>query len=289
MEAELVLDLQMTLGEGPAWDAKRGLLYWVDILSKKVYTYAPTQNEHKVYEMPQYVSAVVPKKQNGLLLFMQDGIYSWENFDSEPQLMQPVEENLANNRSNDGKCDPRGRFFAGTMEMGAKKHAGALYCFDVDGFFSKKIANVTISNGMAWSPDHQTMYFIDTPTQVVKAFDYDLETGEMTNERIALRIPKEEGSPDGMTIDAEGMLWIAYWGGYKVARWNPNTGECIGEVEVPAAQVTSCTFAGDQLTDLYITTARVGLKEKALFEQPYAGGLFRIQTNVKGAPTYAFG
>jgi sugar lactone lactonase YvrE len=133
------------------------------------------------------------------------------------------------------------------------------------------------------------MYFIDTPTQCVVAYDYETSSGELSNRKVAILIDKKEGSPDGMAIDQEGMLWSAHWGGYKVSRWNPATGTKLEEVAVPASQVTSCAFGGENLDELYITTARTGLDQDALKEQPFAGGLFKVKTSVKGLPTNKFG
>ncbi len=130
---------------------------------------------------------------------------------------------------------------------------------------------------MAWSPDHQTFYYIDTPTLEVVAYDYAVETGRISNKRIAIGIPAEEGFPDGMTIDKEGMLWIAHWDGWQVTRWNPNSGKKLLSIPLPAAKITSCTFGGDDLQDLYITSACTGLTEKMHDEQPLAGSLFVLK------------
>ena len=138
----------------------------------------------------------------------------------------------------------------------------------------KKIENVSISNGIAWSADNAVMYYINTPTNYVFAFDYDIEQGNINNQRVVIDLTHENGYADGMSIDEEGMLWIAFYGGWRVARYEPRTGKLLQQIELPAANVTSCTFGGNELRDLYITTARKGLNEKELESQPHAGSLF---------------
>jgi sugar lactone lactonase YvrE len=166
--------------------------------------------------------------------------------------------------------------------------AGALYRVSPDFRGSKKISNTSISNGMAWSSDHTTFFYIDTPTHEVWRFDYKLETGEISNKSIAFSIPESYGSPDGMCIDSEDMLWIAHWGGNCVRRWNPNTGKVLEKIEVDAPHVTCCCFGGKDLDTLYITTARSGLSEARLEEFPSSGGLFVYRPGVKGTPINYF-
>lgn len=289
IELELVVDAKASLGEGPCWDAEHQLLYWVDILEKKVHIYDPAQKADRTIDVPEYVGAVVPKKSGGLLLFMQNGLYVMDLEQQEPRLITELEADMPDNRSNDGKCDPAGRFWAGTMEMDAAEGEGSLYCMDTDQSVKKVVSDTTISNGLAWSPDRHTMYFIDTPTRKVDAYDYDIGTGYISNRRTAIKMPEEESNPDGMTIDYEGMLWIAHFGGSKIGRWNPETTEKIEEVRVPATQVTSCVFGGQNLDELYITTARTGLGAAEISRQPSAGGVFRMKTNVRGSASHPFG
>jgi len=187
-----------------------------------------------------------------------------------------IENHLPNNRFNDGKCDPQGRFWAGTMSLNEEPNAGSLYAFE-NNIVQKKIENVTISNGLAWSIDHKTMYYIDTPTFEVVAYKFEKKTGCISDRQVALKIPIEDGFPDGMTIDDEGMLWIAHWDGWQVTRWNPNTGKKLLCIKLPASKITSCTFGGKDLTDLFITSAYVGLSVDELKAQPLAGSLFVIR------------
>lgn len=286
-ELKLVVDAKAALAEGPCWDDQRNLLYWVDIMGMNLHVYDPHLNANRTYHMGQYVGAAVPSKTGGVVLALQHGFYNFYPDTEELKYIVDPESNLPNNRFNDGKCDPAGRFWAGTMSLDGISKAGALYCLETDYAVKMILKDVTTSNGLAWSPDHRTMYYIDTPTQQVAAYDYDYETATISNKRIVIHFSDVRGNPDGMTIDEEGMLWIAEWGGYQVARWNPHTGEILEVIPIPAAQVTSCAFGGEQLDVLYITTASVGQENEA--DQPFAGGLFSIKTKVKGLKTYAFG
>jgi sugar lactone lactonase YvrE len=175
------------------------------------------------------------------------------------------------------------------MALSEEEGAGNLYMMDHDGNVSKKVESVTISNGLAWSKDKKTLYYIDTPTHKIVAFDFDVASGKISNKRGVIRIAKEEGSPDGMTIDSDDMLWIAHWGGWQVTRWNPQTGQQLDRIALPVSKVTSCTFGGDTLEDLYITTASVDLSEHEMKEQPLAGTLFIVHNcGFKGTSAFEY-
>lgn len=291
-EAELVVDAKSILGEGPHWDAVRSSLLWVDITGKRLNEYKPEGGELRAYPFEEMVTAAVPAADGGILLTFPHSIGL---FDPESgtlrTLLDGIEADKADNRFNDGKCDATGRYWGGTMSMNDVRGQGSVYSLDPDLQLRvrEEFGPVTCSNGLGWSPDNRTMYYIDTPTYEVVAFDVDLQNGELANRRTAIRIPKEFAYPDGMTVDAEGMLWVAHWGGFRVTRWNPATAECIGTVHVPAPQVTSCTFGGPNRDELYITSARVGLSDEVLAEYPLTGGVFRIKPGVSGLPNYTFG
>ncbi|MCJ8006063.1 SMP-30/gluconolactonase/LRE family protein [Lederbergia wuyishanensis] len=288
-EVELILDVKAELGEGPSWEADSNVLYWVDILGKCIYTYEPATGKTGKIQLEEHVGAVVPKKGGGLAVVLQSGFYEIDLPSEKLTAIADPEEHLPNNRFNDGKCDPKGRFWAGTMPYDGEKGRGNFYVLEPNGQVKKVLDNITCSNGIAWNPDFTSMYYIDTPTMQVAAFDYDLETGEISNRRVAVQIPGGMGAPDGMTSDVEGNLWVAHWGGYRVTIWNPNTGEMLDSIPVPAPQVTSCVFGGENMDELYITTARTGLSREILEKYPHAGSLFRVKTNTKGSSTYKFG
>jgi sugar lactone lactonase YvrE len=286
---ELVLDAKATLGEGPSWDADKGLLYWVDILESRIHAFDPKTGMDTAYEIGQYVGAAVPDRGNGLIVAARDGFFRYDLKTRELQAISDPEPGISGNRFNDGKCDAKGRFWAGSMEKTEQQPLAALYCLHPNYEVEKKLTDITTSNGIAWSPDHTKMYYIDSPTRRVMAYDFDLETGRLGQGTIAVTIPEGEGKPDGMTADLEGMIWVAQWDGYCVSRYNPATGERLLKVEVPAARVTSCVFGGDRLDELYITSARTGLPEEELRERPLSGGIFRLKPGVQGMPSYPFG
>lgn len=288
MAVKLVINSKSRLGEGPSWDADKELLYWVDILGKKVHRYDPAKHENNTVELSQAPGTIAPRETGEVILAMENGFYFYNWISEELEPIDDPEKHLPYNRFNDGKCDPAGRFWAGTTDEEGINGNGALYCLDVDLNVEKKVSGVSTSNGIAWSPDFSSMYYIDTPTMQVVRYSYYVKTGEIKNPEVVISFKDEEGIPDGMTIDEEGMLWIAHWGGGKVSRWNPETGDKIEEIPVPAVNVTSCVFGGKHRNELFITTARTGTSNGDLEKFPYSGGLFKVKTDVKGTISYPF-
>lgn len=288
-QPEWIANIGATLGEGPAWDEKGNTLYWTDILEKRIYRYHPATAKIESFQLDQYVGAVVPRQSGGLVVAAHRGFYYFDPPSGTLHLAAAPEDQDPDLRFNDGKCDPAGRFWAGTMSMTDRKCAGALYRLDRDGSLHRMLEGVSISNGLGWSPDGTTLYYIDTPTRVIAAFDYDAETGRIGKKRIAAEIPEEEGLPDGMTVDEEGKLWVAHWGGFQVARWDPASGKKLSSIRLPVPLVTSCVFGGDKRNELFITTARIGLSEEELKKYPLSGAVFRVTMDVTGVKTYAFG
>ncbi|HTI30100.1 MAG TPA: SMP-30/gluconolactonase/LRE family protein, partial [Methylomirabilota bacterium] len=227
---------------------------------------------------------VAPRAAGGFVAALQDGF--WVVGDGPAARIAAIPEAGPGLRFNDGKCDPAGRFWAGTMTYDAALGAGALYRLDPDGQARMVLDEVTISNGLAWSLDGGTMYFIDTPTQRVDAFSFDGVTGEIGDRRPEIHLPPEAGAPDGMTIDAEGGLWIALWGGAAVHRYLD--GRLDQVIELPVSQPTSCCFGGASLDELYVTSAREGLSAPRLRAEPLAGALFRVRPGVRGLAPAVF-
>ena len=276
------------LAEGPVWDASQNAILWVDIIQGAIHQYSLNENKLKTYPIHEMVGCFAIDEDENLIMASKSGIAFLDRITGEIIYHSNPESHLPNNRFNDGKCDPTGRFWFGSMSLSEDFEAGNVYVFD-NLTLEKKIESVTISNGMAWSIDHKTVYYIDTPTFEVVAFDYEKSTGNISNRKSIITIPKEEGYPDGMTIDNEGMLWIAHWGGWQVTRWNPQTGEKLHHFKLPTSRITSCTFGGEHLNDLYITSASVGLSEEELIEQPLAGSLFIIKNcGFTGLPAFKF-
>ncbi|WP_379150733.1 SMP-30/gluconolactonase/LRE family protein [Paenibacillus sp. sgz5001063] len=281
IKAELVLDAKAELGEGAHWDPEAGRLNWVNIEGKQLRIVDSRTLNEKIYSFKQMISAAVPSVGGGWVVALQDGIYKFRE-DESLELLAAVETELPGNRLNDAKCDSKGRLWFGSMSMENKEDAGSLYVMDPEGEVRKVLSGIGISNGMAWDDSRGLMYYIDTLTQGVDVMDYDLQNGTVSGRRTVVRFTEGVGSPDGMTIDREGMIWVAHWNGSCVSRWNPHTGEQIGRIEVPAPFVTSCAFGGDHLDELYITTARGGMNPEELQRWPLAGGLFKADTGVKG-------
>ncbi|MBP85370.1 MAG: hypothetical protein CMJ64_01420 [Planctomycetaceae bacterium] len=288
--ATLLLDAQATLGEGPIWDQRDNILWWIDINEHKLHRFDPATHEKETFDVGQRVGTVVPRCSGGLMLAVQNGFASFDPSNGSLRIVADPESHLPENRFNDGKCDPAGRFWAGTLELVEENmQAGTLYCLLENGRVKAKVPNVGISNGIVWTSDKKTMYYIDTPTRRVDAFDYDNDTGAISNRRPAIELPDDfVGYPDGMTIDAEDNLWVCFWGGWRVVRFDPATGQQLSRIDVPASQVTACALGGPELKNLYITTARRDLKGTALEKEPHAGGLFHAKVDIAGVPATAY-
>jgi len=282
-QPDIIFNPKAQLGEGAIWHHRHHMLYWVDILGKKFWQFNPTTGQHDDFETGQLTGTIVPRRHGGVMLALHHGFAVYYPAALKLTMICDPENNQPELRFNDGKCDPAGRFWAGTMPIASRDPIGSLYCLYPDLHVERKVTEVSCSNGIAWSLDHKTMYYIDTPLCRVDAFDFDVATGHIENRRVAFEIPQAMGHPDGSTLDADGMLWIAHWGGSCVARWNPQTGEHLATVELPTPQITSCAFGGPRLDQLYITSARVGRDS-----DPYAGGLFCVDVGVKGIPACEF-
>ncbi len=286
--AEPELTFNAHLGEGPVWDENEEKLYWVDILSAKLLVYDPSRKTNMEYDTGEHVGAVALRKPGGLLLALKTGIAF---FDLESRKLTRIldpEPGLSGNRFNDGKCDPSGRFWAGTLSYKQVKGAGSLYILFPDLHAERKLREVTVPNGMAWNHDNNQFFFIDSPTGTIFTFDYDDKSGMISNRRTVRQIAEAEGSPDGMTIDEEDGLWVALYGSGKVIRIDPESGDTLHEIHLPVPNVTSCTFGGPGLDELYITTARENMSALDIKQAPLSGSLFKAKVPCKGLPVSRF-
>ena len=288
--AENVLPVQATLGEGPMWDVRQKCYWWIDILEHKLNRFLPEIETNYIFDLDQMPGAVVTRKSGGLMLAMEHGFaaYDWENRDF--RMVVDPEADLPDNRFNDGKCDPAGRFWAGTMriEDHMQISTGSLYALNVDGTVTKHLSDVGVSNGLAWSKDAKKMYFIDSPRRTICDFDYDVATGQITNSKCVFETPPELGFPDGMTIDADDKLWVAFWGGWCVAQICPLQGKILAKIVLPVQAVSACTFGGPQLDELLITTASAGLNDAERREQPQAGDVFLSKPGARGLQPFVY-
>ena len=285
---DLVLDLRAELGEGPVWDARAACLYCVDILQGHVHRFDPSTGALRTWPIDQPVGAVALSETGDLILAVRDGFACLNPESGRVSIIAEVEADRPDLRMNDGACDRAGRFWAGTMAFDEHHGAGALYRLARDGSVEAMVAPVTISNGIDWSADDRTMYFIDSPTQSIDLFDFDAASGAIANRRTFARIPVDAGVPDGLTLDADGGVWVALWNGGALHRYTPDgTLDCV--VRVPVTHPTSCAFGGADLRDLYVTTAAIALDARERDRQPHAGGVFRCRPGPAGREPYRFG
>jgi sugar lactone lactonase YvrE len=288
IDIQQVIAKRTLVGEGALWDADKKVMYWVDILRAQVYIYDPLSGVNRTIDTCQAVGTVVPRQSGGLVVALHNG---FAHIDLDTEKMTPIgedpERQIPANRFNDGKCDRAGRLWAGTMAFAGTQNAGALYCLDLDHSVTKKITPATVSNGLVWTADNKTMYFIDSPLNSVRAYDYDIDTGTIDHERV---VCQNEGAGifDGMAIDAEGMLWIALYGGAAVKRYDPHSGALLRELSMPFSNVTSCAFGGENLDELYITSACQQMDEATLAQQPLAGSLVKIDPGCRGVVSVAY-
>lgn len=289
MTCRCVLPIAAGLAEGPCWWSERNILLWVDIEASRIGLFDPATGNNDFLYLPAHVGAVVPTSVGDLLLATAAGLMRMDPSTGVVTLLLDPEVDRPGNRFNDGKCDPWGRFWAGTMAYDFEPMAGALWRLDGDGRITRQRRQLTISNGLAWSQDRGTLYFIDSPTLKVMAFPLT-SSGEIAAEpSICVQIPEDwDAVPDGMCIDAEGMLWIALFGGGAVTRWDPISGQLLDRLALPCRQVTSCCFGGPHLDQLFMTTARREMDAAAIAAEPLAGGLFQADVGVKGLPADTF-
>ncbi|NEX59736.1 SMP-30/gluconolactonase/LRE family protein [Noviherbaspirillum galbum] len=284
---ECVWDAHALLGEGPLWSDKEQALYWVDILGHRLHRYS-MQAGQKTWDFDQEISAIAEREQAaGLVITQRHGFAFFDPASSELRQAVRVEPDMPGNRFNDGKVDRMGRFWAGTMDFACKSPTGSLYRLTPDLEVKRMDTGYPVTNGPAWSADYRTMYHNDSVNGRVFAFDFDLESGEVANKRLFLQFEKSEGSPDGMTTDAEGGLWIAHWGASKVTRHDPH-GKITHAITLPCSQITSVAFGGPHFRTLFITSAADGLGPRELEREPLAGGLFAVDLDIAGAPANKF-
>jgi len=287
LEVELVLDARAELGEGPLWDPRVQRLIWVDVLPGRVHSYDPSTRRCGHRKVGQPVGAAAVRAAGGFVLAMRDGFGYFDLDTGRLEVIAEIEVDRPDQRMNDGACDAAGRFWAGTMALDERPGAGALYRLGAGGRVDIMLRDVTISNGLDWSLDGRRLYYVDSGTRRIDIFDFDLDSGAIKNRRPFVVIPPDVGVPDGLTLDAEGGVWVALWGGGALHRYSPD-GMLDGVVSLPVTHPTSCAFGGPDLSDLYVTSARVALGPAERERQRLAGGLFRCRPGVAGRPAHAF-
>jgi sugar lactone lactonase YvrE len=273
---------QCFLGEGPLWHSGRQSFFWVDIERGNLFEYHSSTGVTSTRNFPHRLAVVLEGKDGSLILGLDRSLARFDLETEELEWLCGVEENLPLHRFNDGKVDPAGRIWIGTLSTKFTEGAGSLYRVGQDLKPVVQLLNLTISNGMAWTEDDRTFYFIDTPTRQIREFDFEMESGEIRFRRVAVEVPEELGFPDGMCIDQEGMLWVAHYGGSGVYRWNPKSGELVDKITLPVPHVTSCCFGGENLDTLLITTAQENLSPEQLKKYPQSGDVFLAKVTMPG-------
>ena len=287
-EVRCLWEAAAALGEGPLWSAREGALYWVDIKAPALHRYRPEDGDKTSWAMPEPIGWVIERAGGAGLVagFKQRGFAFLTPGTMAPETIGQPEPDYPDNRFNDAKADSAGRIWAGTMDDNEREATGCLYRLDPDLDWHRVDKGYVVTNGPAISPDGRTLYHTDTFEGTIYAFDLTAR-GRLENKRVFATIPEGDGYPDGMTCDAEGHLWVAHWGGWRITRFAPD-GTVDRVIEMPVSQVTSCTFGGPDLDRLYVTSAAINLADERLERQPLAGGLFQLDPGVKGLPAGQF-
>ncbi len=274
------------LGEGPLYNKRENSLYWTDIKDNKLYKYDLLSKIVVPFQFDKPIGSFAFTKDNKVIATTNDGFEYLDLTSKKTSKIINPEEDKTQNRFNDGKCDKKGRYFAGTMDNNEKEIKGSLYCFDGN-TIEKKEKNLFISNGLGWNKNSTKFYLTDSPKRIIYVYDYDLETSKMSNKKVFATIQEKDGYPDGLCVDEDDYIWSAHWNGWKITRYNPN-GEIDSIYDLPVPKVTSCNFGGSDLKSLFITTASIGLNKQELEKAPLSGFTFILKTGVKGQKSNCF-
>jgi sugar lactone lactonase YvrE len=285
---ERVFDAGDELGEGATWDASAQRLVSVDIMRGRVHLFDPRTGSAHTLEVGQPVGAAVTRRRGGLVLAVRDGFATVDPPTASLTFIAAVDLDRPDLRMNDGTCDAAGRFWAGTMAIDERPGAGALYRLDPDGSVHTMVTGVGISNGIDWSLDHKVMYYVDSLTQRLDTFDFDVANGTISNRRTFATIDPADGCPDGLTVDAEGGIWLALWGGSAIRRYLPD-GTLDIVLPVPVTYPTTCAFGGADFADLYITSATIKMTAEERRREPLSGSILRCRPGVSGRAANGFG
>jgi sugar lactone lactonase YvrE/DNA-binding IclR family transcriptional regulator len=287
-DVRCVTESRSLLGEGPMWSPRDSVLYWVDILSPSVHRFDTATGEDTEARIASMVSVAIPKETGGLLVATPGGLLTYDPRTRRTVPFCHPESDRPSNRYNDGKCDRMGRLWIGTMDMGSQPNRGSLYRVDPDGRWKKMDGGFTVSNGLGWSPDNRVMYFTDSFRRTIYAYDFDLRRGTIDNRSALIVLDRSDGTPDGLTVDEEGCLWVAVWDAWRVSRYSPDGKELL-RIRMPVPRPTSCCFGGSTLETLYVTSASVRLSEELLAAAPLSGSLFAVSVpGVRGLPEATF-
>lgn len=281
MQPEVICKQIMVLGEGPLWHPIEKCLYWVDIVAATLYRLNKDSSIDK-FSMPNEIGCIASSAKGGLIAALSDRFVTIDTKTGTTQNIAFPLQGEKNIMFNDGKCDRQGRFWAGTKDRTEKNPIGALYCLNKENV-TEMLNGFTVSNGIAWNLDNSLMYICDSPARQIYQYEFDSKRGSLGEMHVFAQIPKEEGFPDGLTVDSQGYLWSCHWDGWQITRYAPN-GEIDSVIPMPIPRPTSCCFGGSDLTTLYVTSASIGLTASQLADAPQSGMLFAIETGIWGLP-----
>ena len=284
---ELIVDGKNRLGESAMWHPREQKLYWVDVRAPAIYR-LEADNRVTTLPLPALAGGMVPRKSGGIAIALQNGFHAVDTASGALSFIADPEPDKPDNRVNDGSCDRMGRFWAGTQHVTIREPRGSLYRLDPDHSVRKMFEGITVTNMVRFSPDDRTLYYADTYSDRMYAFDYSLADGAIANRRVFVDTSSHPGHPDGSAIDADGCLWNAEYGGSRVVRYTPQ-GRIDRTIAFPVTQPTSCCFGGPNLDTLYVTSATQRIEPELLAKQPLAGGLFAVHAGVKGLPEPEYG
>jgi sugar lactone lactonase YvrE len=282
-----VLDSKSSLGECPVWSAHERVLYWVDINAPSLNRFDPATGGNVAMPMPESIGSFALRAGGGFIVALRGGIWLARADGKLERKILDAPYDPAHHRFNDGRCDPQGRFFAGTMNERRDAYSAELLRIDADCTMTPILKDLMISNGLAWSPDGRTMYHADTPTHIVRAFDYDAATGTPSQPRVFAQWDGETDRPDGGAVDSAGNYWTEFYRGGKVLQLSPR-GEILAEYPIPTMCPTMCAFGGPDLRTLYVTSARQMREPDELARLPQSGGIFAMTVAIPGLPEPAF-
>jgi L-arabinonolactonase len=286
-EVRCVANPRALVGEGPVWDDGRQVLWWIDVKDPRLFRYDPAGGANREFVMPERIGCIALRAGGGLIGAFMSG-FKW--IDPDKGAITPIvspEPDRPGNRFNDGKCDRRGRLFAGTMDNAEFDCTGTLYRLDPDLSVHVMVTDVHLSNGLGWSPDDRTLYYTDSLRRTIWAYDYDLDMGDIANRRVFARVPDAAGVPDGLCVDAQGGVWSAHWGGWRLTRYAPD-GQIDRVVELPVPQPSCPAFGGPDLDVLYVSSAAIEMTPADFAKAPDGGGLFTLEVGVRGLPVNRF-
>jgi len=286
IEVATFTDVEADLGEGPVWSARDQSIYWIDVTQRMIFRYGLTTEETEIVAVSGMPGSIALRRSGGLIVAFRTGL-ALIDLATGAETRLPSGIDFGKERFNDGKCDRRGRFFAGTMDKTMQRPIGGLFRIDADHSVTRVADGIRLSNGIGWSPDNRVMYHCDSQPGYVYAYDYDIDTGTPRNRRIHIDLSSAGYAPDGCTVDAEGFLWLAEVGSGNVGRYAPD-GRRVSGIELPTKRVTSVMFGGPKLGTLFITTMRYDLSPEESAAQPLAGRLFVCEPGVKGLPEPMF-